>query len=283
MKDNAHFIYQIRDPWPISLFFAGLIKKKSFIYKFFEKINIFLIKKSKFIISTLPNLNKFYKTKYKYKNSIYYLPNGCDVDDINKKIKGKKISFKKKITKIIYAGGFSPSHQVINFFKAIKNIQQTYKNVNLEFTFIGNGLELNHCKKYVIKNKLKNIIFLKTRMKSKIYSLLINYQLGICTIKKNKNEIFGYNLNKLYDYFACGLPIILTNNYYKNRFIEKNKLGYNCSINSNDISKKIIKYHDLSLNKKLFFSKNVKKFSQNNYNVKKLAKDLANILKSEMK
>lgn len=243
-----------------------------------EFINKFLINKSKFIISTLPNLKNYYKKKYKYKNKVYYLPNGSDIFAINKIIGRKKIKFSNKSSKLIYAGGFSPSHQVLNYFKAIRYIQSKFSHLNIYYTFIGNGIELNKCKNFVQQNNLKKIKFLNTVKKSKIYKILLKNNLGICTISKDKNEIFGYNLNKIYDYVVCGLPVILTNNYYKNKTIEKNNFGYNCSPIYTHIAKNIIKFHLLSKKNKNIFSLNAKNFCNENYNVKNLAYQLSDIL-----
>jgi hypothetical protein len=78
LKNNSKFIYQIRDPWPLSIFYSGLIKKKSLVFIFLKAINKFLIKKSKFIISVLPYLGSHYKKYYNYKKKIYYLRNPSD-------------------------------------------------------------------------------------------------------------------------------------------------------------------------------------------------------------
>lgn len=281
LKGKSKFIYQIRDPWPICLYYSNLLSQKSLTYVILEFINKLLIKNSRFIISTLPNLKSYYRSKYKYDKEIYHLPNGCDVLKINNLIKNKKIKFENNSSRLIYAGGFSPSHQVLNYFKAIKYIQDNHNNLNISYTFIGNGIDLNQCQNFVKKNNLKKIKFLKSIKKSKVYELLLKNNLGVCTITQDKNEIFGYNLNKLYDYIACGLPIIFTNNYYKNRFIEKNHFGFNCSINYIDIAKKIIKYHKLSTQNKKILSVNAKKFCKLNYNVNYLAKKLLKILLEE--
>lgn len=103
----------------------------------------------------------------------------------------------------------------------------------------------------------------------------------MCTISKDKNKKLGYNLNKMYDYLVCGLPIIFTINYYKKKFIEKNKFGLNCNLNYSDISKKIIKFHKLFLKQKIYFSSNAKKYCKKIYDVHLLAVNLSIILLTE--
>ena len=85
----------------------------------------------------------------------------------------------------------------------------------------------------------------------------------------------------MYDYLVCGLPIIFTNDYYKNKFIEKNKYGFNCNPNYSDISKKIVLFHKLSLKRKALFSSNAKKYCEKIYDVQNLAAKLSKILLTE--
>jgi len=281
LKNKSKFIYQIRDIWPIRLYYSGLLKKNSLTFIGLEFINKFLINRSIFIISSLPNLKDYLKSKYHYKKEIYHLPNGSDISTIKKKIKNKKINFENNCTRLIYAGGFSPAHEILNYFKAIENIQKRYSHYNIFYKFYGDGIELDKCKSFVRKKRLKNVEFHSSVKKDKIYKILLKNNLGICTISKDKNERFGYNLNKMYDYLVCGLPIIFTNDYYKNKFIEKNKFGFNCNPNYRDISKKIVMFHKLSLKRKALFSSNAKKYCEKIYDVRNLAAKLSKILLTE--
>ena len=99
----------------------------------------------------MPNLKDYLKFKYNYKKEIYHLPNGSDISLIKKKIKNKKINFKNNFTRLIYAGGFSPAHEIINYFKAIEDIQKKYSHYKIFYTFYGDGIELDKCKNFVKK------------------------------------------------------------------------------------------------------------------------------------
>ena len=211
LKNSSKFIYQIRDPWPLSLVFSGLIKKNNFIFIFFEMINRFLIKKSAFLISSLPYLKNHYLKFYNYKKKIYYLRNPAVVYSIKKK---KYPRIKNKI-KIVFAGGFPQSIKIMNYFEAINYIQKKKKVFSFDYYFLGEGIEINKCQNYVVNNNLKNIYFLKSRSKNKVVKFVSKCHLCVAVVSNNKNSKFGYNLNKIIDYTISGRPVILTNNHKK--------------------------------------------------------------------
>ena len=265
-KNKSKFIYQIRDPWPISLVYSGLLNKKSLIYIFFEKINKFIIKKSYFIISVLPYLDNFLIKHYNYKKKIYYLRNGGELDKI------KKTKYPtSKVLNVIFCGGFTPAFKIIKVFEAIKKLKKNFEQ-KFYFTFIGEGVDLNKCKNYVSRNKLNNVMFLKSIKKNKLPAIIAKNHLCLAIVSSNKNQNFGYNLNKVIDYSICGRPILFTINSSKNRFVEQNKMGINCGANPHQIYLSLLKFYRMSQKEKLLMAKNSRLFAKKNLNIKSLAK-----------
>mgnify|MGYP006172035083 FL=1 len=273
-KNSSKFIYQVRDPWPTSLVYNGVMKRNSIVFFIFESINKFLISKSNLIISVLPFLESFIRRKYNFKNNFYYLPNGSEVNKI--KVSKYPLSINNKIN-IIYSGGFSPGYRMINLFHAIKILQNKNYN-NLNFSFLGSGIDLNLCKKFVNDHKLSNIKFLKPILKKNVFKEISKYHFCLAIVNKTQNEKFGYNFNKIYDYTSCGRPILFTNNYKKNCFIEKNNLGYNCNPDPKDISDHIIKFYKMSHNQRRKMADNSRKYAIKHFNIENLSNNYSKIL-----
>ena len=267
LKNSSKFIYQIRDPWPLSLYYSGLMSKNSFIYIFFERINKFLIKNSKFLITVLPYMENHYRKHYNYKKKIYYLCNPGEVDSF-KSLPYPKI--RKKI-KIGFAGGFNPTAQMINYFKAIHFIQKK-KDLSFSYYFLGKGNDLEKCKHFVKFNNLKKVYFLKSRTKKEVLKFISKCHLTIVLLPNNKNTKFGYNLNKLIDYTICGRPVIFTNDLKKNCFIEDYKMGFNTKPLPNKIAEKIIKFKKLSYKKKKRLANNARKYALQKLDIRRLHK-----------
>lgn len=271
LKNASKFIYQIRDPWPLSIVYYGLLKKKSLLFIFFEAINKFLIKKSHFLISTLPYLKDHYLKYYNYKKKIYYIRNPADLDNFNHLIYPK---IDKKI-KIVFAGGFTPSFKILNYFEAISFIQKK-KVFSFSYYFLGKGADLEKCKEFVKSNNLKDIFFFKSKSKREVLNFVSKCHLCIAVVSNNKNSKFGYNLNKIIDYAICGRPMILTNNLKKNCFIEYNKIGFNSSDSPIKIAEKIFKFEKLSYKMKKNMAMNARQFAINELDIKKLHIDYCN-------
>lgn len=278
IKKNSKFIYKIRDPWPVSLAFSGLMKKNSLIYNFFEFLNEFLIKKSKFIISVLPFLKNYYRKQYNYRRKIYYLRNPADVSNY-KVLPYPKIQDK---IKVIFVGGFTPGFQMMNYFKAINLIQKKNKNFNFSYYFYGKGMDLEKCKNFVNFNKLKDVYFYKSKTKKEILKFVSNSHLCMAIVSKNKNNLFGYNLNKVIDYAVCGRPIIFTNNLKRNQFVQNYKMGYNSTNKPTDIANKIMLFKQTSYLEKKQMAHNSRKFALDNLDIKKLYKTYFNILSKNL-
>ena len=66
---------------------------------------------------------------------------------------------------------------MINLFHAIKILQNKNYN-NLNFSFLGSGIDLNLCKKFVNDHKLSNIKFLKPILKKNVFKEISKYASG---------------------------------------------------------------------------------------------------------
>jgi glycosyltransferase involved in cell wall biosynthesis len=278
LKNISKFIYQIRDPWPISIVYTGFIKKNDFSFIFFEKINSFLIKNSAILITTLPYLESHYRNFYNFKGKIYYLRNPAAVNSF-KPLPYPQI--KNKI-KVVFAGGFKASSKIINYLKAI-NLIQKKKIFSFTYYFLGKGVDLKRCQSYVKKNNLKNVYFLKSRSKNNVLKFVSKCHLCMAVVSSNKNSKFGYNLNKIADYTICGRPIILTNNLKKNCFVENYNMGFNTMPSPIKIAAKILNFKKLRLEKKKSMANNARKFALKELDIRKLYKKYNSILYENLK
>src|SRR5699024_11383001 len=79
------------DLWPQTLIDLGTLKKNSIVTKLFQKMEKYLYKKADLIISVLPNAEE-HITKYNInKDKIVHLPNGIDINNLEKAIQKKFI------------------------------------------------------------------------------------------------------------------------------------------------------------------------------------------------
>ncbi|WP_034814462.1 glycosyltransferase [Exiguobacterium alkaliphilum] len=159
-----------------------------------------LIDKSDLTIVTARKMLDDFK---KNNNKMIYLPNGVNVErflDNNSSIP----ELYKRINgfKVVYVGAIENWIDM----NLIISVAKKMKNVN--FIFIG-----NHNYKFeneVLKEGVKNIIFLGLVDHDKIPSFLKFADVGIMPFKKNELTDYIHPL-KIYEYLAAGIPVISRN------------------------------------------------------------------------
>ncbi len=197
--------------WFDSIIFSFLIDivsyKKSIFriadrFDAFKKINTNIKKQENklkkqidFIIYTAKTLED-YIGNYKYKS--FYIPNGVDFDFFNNSSSDIPYDlFSIPKPRAIYVGAID------EWFDTDFLISVAKKSKDFSFIIIGQPkIDLTAFE------SVKNIYFLGRKNYSLIPSYLKNCDVGIITFKKNHPVVKSVNPVKLYEYMACGLPVV---------------------------------------------------------------------------
>ena len=269
---KTKFIYEIRDVWPDALYFNKIISKYNPIYFILKFSEILIYKYSDGLISSLTNTESYVK-KYNEKLTQIYLPNAYNCNPSYKK------TFNKNLLKIVYVGRFNADHDLEIILQSAKFLLNlNYKDII--FDLYGYGNKLNTLIEYKNINNLNNINFKGSVDKNEIFELLKNYDLALCTINNSKAYNWGLNLNKIYEYFNSGMPVIFSGKAPYNPVKMANCGFVSETFNYIDLSKLILKFKNLSYSQKNKLSNNAKIFFDNNYDIKILIKKLDIFLKN---
>jgi len=125
-------------------------------------------------------------------------------------------------------------------FDVVKDLRGVYKNIHL--IVIGSGSKEEELKKYAKKIKIdKSIIFKGALSHSKMFDVLVKSGIGIALYDNADPLNFRYFSDpmKVRDYFASGLPVIISGNSGINEDVIEEKIGYVVSLNKKEISSKI--------------------------------------------
>lgn len=271
-KRGTKFLFEIRDVWPDALVYNRKISKLNPIYIILKIIEIILYKNSDGLISALPKTFKYVKSYNKDLPQIY-LPNSYKPYlKYNKKFNINKL-------KVMYIGRFNSNHDIEIILKSAKYLLKKKKIKNIIFDIYGYGEKFNYIKEYKFKNNLTNLNLKGKVKKNNIYALSKKYDLALSAITNSKAFQWGINLNKIYEYLNCGMPIIFSGKVIFNPVFNA-KCGFVCNnFDHINLSKKIIMFSKLNINEKRKLSNNAKNFFDSNYNLKSQAKKLDNFLK----
>lgn len=270
---KAKFIFEVKDIWPQTLVEIGGYSPKHLFIKFLKKLEIFALKKSDYIISSLFNYQQ-YLDENKINRQFYWISNGIDMgelqnieplnDDIRNKIPSDKFI-------IGYTGTIGVANAIDVFLEASKYID----NDDIIFVIVGDGQEKS---KLINNYKNDKIIFLDSIAKKQIQSLLQLFD--VCYIGWRNINIYKYGIsaNKIFDYMYSGKPILHSFNG-ENDLIKIANCGI--TVPAEDpkaIAQGIIELYNMSSEMRNKLGNNGKNYVINNFSYQKLANDLVNII-----
>ena len=206
---GAAFVFEVRDVWPTALVDDGGLSKRNPVYFIFRYMEKSLYRKSQRISSAVPLLFDHVASSGANPDKIVWIPNGVDFErfsgltDYDGGVRFPLVA--------MYVGGFGVAHDVISIVRAAKVLQDN-KDDRFRFVIVGNGVKRPECEREASANGLENIEFRDSVPKSEVPQLQMESHILIASVTDSAAYRFGLNLNKLYDYFASGRPVIFSGN-----------------------------------------------------------------------
>jgi glycosyltransferase involved in cell wall biosynthesis len=239
-----------------------------------------LLNKCNFIICASDFLCNI--TKSKTNKHVYYIPGGVETKDIFPILKtsknNKPTNKEDSAVKLLWLGNINQeaSLNLIKVLDLFKEIRKKDKNISLDIR--GDGTHQN-----IIENKIKT----ETITGVKIIGRQKDFNNYLATTDIGINYLFdnfydkSKNPGKTYTYLAAGLPIIGTNIGENKKAITHNKNGFLV-----DDDEQFVEYTlKLAKSSKIRqeFGKKSRKIALQDFDRMKIVKNLAKILKTELK
>lgn len=204
---SATLVYEVRDIWPLTIQKLGGVSSWHpliMILSFFERVAYLL---SDRVVSVLALANRHFETKGMLPAKFSFIPNGIDLtgysikdNDVGREI--AKIS-EKKFT-LIYAGSFG----IANHLDMLMNVAESLKDKDdVAFVLLGEGPHKNNLIDQAKDNK--NVYFFPYVPKEQIPYILRQAHIGFIGFVKTDLYKFGVSPNKIFDYMAAELPILM--------------------------------------------------------------------------
>jgi glycosyltransferase involved in cell wall biosynthesis len=269
-------VFEVRDLWPDSAIQLGELKNKLLIkFSFFLEKNIYKLA-NKIVAISIHMKNEIIK-KGIVPNKVAIVHNGTDLNSIqvNKRLKRDEI-YKNNTDKfiVIYAGNVGLAQNL----EVIVDVAEILKNEkDIFFYIIGEGPNKQKLKDRKKQKKIDNISFIDEISRKDIHNYLYQADCGVIPLRDLK-LFHGALPSKIFDYLACGLPILVGIEGEAKKLVNESNTGlYYKPENPSDLATKIMylyKNRD-TLNE---FSNNARPFVEENFTRKKLAKKLEKIL-----
>jgi glycosyltransferase involved in cell wall biosynthesis len=233
---NAKFILEIGDLWP-----QVWIERKAFsryhpFIVLLSALEKYLYKRTRVFVSSLPYVDDYLEERGVKSYKFSWIPNGINLDDfklngiqnnqcdnVSAILKALGDERQKGNMNVIYIGGIGVGNRVDCIVQAAK-ILEDLGDSKIFFHIIGDGHSKDMIIKYVSDNKLNLVKIWPPVIRKSVPDILKHADVGVLCLHNNPIYRYGVNLNKLYDYMAAGLPVVLSAEV-RNNLVEHYKAG----------------------------------------------------------
>ena len=199
---SIHFILDIRDLWPESVMALGEVRSK-WVFNMGRKLESFIYKSTNGYILTVPGFKKHFTNHYpdQLTKPMINLINGVSNTFFDLAQKYDRIP-EKRFT-VLYSGNMGLAQGLESVIKAA-DILQKYP---IDFKFVGSGVKRKELITKTEKLGLKNVVFLPVQKKEELIKLI--KKASVCLVPLKNDPLFRNAIpSKMFEYMACGRPVI---------------------------------------------------------------------------
>ena len=287
-KYKCKKIAQITDLWPESIVAYGYSSRKNLVIRALYILEKWIYKNADAIVFSMEGgrdyiIGKGWDTAHGGPidlNKVHHINNGVDLEvfDHNKNnfVIIDHDLCDQDTFKVIYTGSVrqvNAIHQLIE----VAYILQQKGELGIKFLIFGDGDERENLEREVKQKKLNNIEFKGKIRKEQVPYVLSKADLCLLHWKPTPITKFGMSMNKFFEYFAAGKPI-LSNSVSGYDLIQRYKCGISKSINNPDeYAECIMEMSELSESNYNLFCKNARTAAED-YDFSKLTDKLMSVI-----
>jgi glycosyltransferase involved in cell wall biosynthesis len=214
---SVPFVFEVRDLWPQTLIDMGKISKRSPIALVLRKLEVFLYKKAKRIISVLPGAADYIEKSGISPEKVVWISNGVNIDSYQTiELPASKESFE-----LMYLGSLGEANAIEILLDAMKLVSD--KNPKVILRIVGTGP-----REYALKEQAKKLGLLNKTVRfegvvprSEVAGVAEKANAFVITVKDVPGLYrYGISMNKIFDYMAAGKPTVIAIDAFNNPIAE---------------------------------------------------------------
>ena len=199
------FLLEVRDLWPSFAVAVGVLTNPLLI-RLSEWLERGLYRRADRVVINSPGF--FEHVHLRGARQVEVVPNGVDLTMFGKTEKDQSLRRELGLAEgflVLYAGAHGMSNDLETVLKAAELLQS---EEDIHFVFLGDGKEKTNLMALAQQMKLRNLHFLPSIPKDQIASTLIQADVGLAILLAVDAYKTTYP-NKVFDYMAAGLPVVL--------------------------------------------------------------------------
>ncbi len=267
------FLFEVRDLWPAFAVAVGVLNNR-FLIKISEGLETFLYRRAACVIVNSPGYIDHVRQRGARRTEL--IANGADMDmfaQVGDCISGQSNDLQGKFV-VLYAG----AHGMSNDLGVVLEAAQTLQNQpQIHFLFVGDGKEKARLIDCANQLGLGNVTWMPSVPKEAMGAILACADLGLAILKPIELYKTTYP-NKVFDYMAAGLPVVLAIDGVIREVVEKAQAGVFAEPgNADELANKIIHLYEHQ-EKLAAFSRNGPVYIREHFNREKFSRDLLKIM-----
>ena len=210
-KAQKPFYFEERALWPQTFVDFGKLSKHNPIAVALYAWEKHLYKKATRIIVLFERATGYVASRGIDSEKIIFLPNGVNLQAFRQNEKKRDHTIAQLMQPFKYKVVYTGSHGIANHLEPLIETASLVQRQNPDSRFIllGDGPKKNELRQKAAEYQLANITFVDPVPKEKIPYLLSLADLSFISMQKSPLYKWGFSMNKIYDYMAAGLPIML--------------------------------------------------------------------------
>lgn len=199
------FLLEVRDLWPSFAVAVGVLTNPLLIH-LSEWLERGLYRSADRVVVNSPGF--FEHVHSRGARQVEVVPNGVDLTMFGKTEKDQSLRRELGLAEgflVLYAGAHGMSNDLETVLKAAELLQS---EEDIHFVFLGDGMEKTNLMALAQRMKLRNLHFLPSIPKDQIASTLAQADVGLAILLAVDAYKTTYP-NKVFDYMAAGLPVVL--------------------------------------------------------------------------
>lgn len=212
-KLGCKFYFEERDLWPQTLIDLGKLSPWNPLVKLLGLLELYLYRRADKIIVLFRKAVEYVEQQGIHARKIVYLPNGVDVAKHHSHIsmfseEHEALFASLKHTYIaIYAGAHGMANNLDTVLDSARITGMGRQPIH--YILIGDGPEKARLVRRKQLERLKNVTFLPPVAKEQIPAILQKAHVGLLPLVDSPVFQWGISPNKLYDYMAASLPVLV--------------------------------------------------------------------------
>jgi colanic acid biosynthesis glycosyl transferase WcaI len=199
-------VYDIQDMWPDTLRATGMVSNEK-ILSIVSYVCQWVYKHVDKIIVLSPGFERLLIERGISPNKVDVIYNWCDEKSLNSPVSNVPDEFPpaEKFT-ILFAGTMGKAQSLDSVISAAKIVQSQQPNIN--FVFVGGGIEVDRLKEIVENNQLDNVTFIPKVPMNRIGAML--KQADVLLVHLKNDPLFEITIpSKIQAYLAVGKPVLV--------------------------------------------------------------------------